>query len=182
MALDANPASGTFNAYCDVAFADVYHGGRLHNDAYRCASTADKEAAIIWATRLFDTVHWVGIRTSPTQPQSWPRQGVIYEDRLAMSGSLPYGFSSVYSSVFLDPATVPVYVKNATAELALSLLANDTTAPAGTEGFSQIKIDTIELTIQAGDRQKWMVDSVYDLIYRFMVDQSHGLVVHKIST
>lgn len=182
MALDAVPTSPTFNAYCDVVFADAYHGGRLHNDAYRCASVADKEAAIIWATRLFDTVHWVGIRTSPTQPQSWPRQGVIYEDRLGMNGSLPYGFSSVYSSVFLDSATVPVYIKNATCELALWLLANDTTAPAGTEGFSQIKIDTIELTVAPGDRQKWMNGAVYDMIYRFMIDRSSGVSVPKIVT
>lgn len=182
MALDAVVSSPTFNAYCDVAFADAYHAGRLHNDAYRCASTADKEAGIIWATRQFDTVHWKGIRTVPTQPQSWPRQGIIYEDRLNMSDSMPYGFSSIYSSVFLDSATIPVYIKNATAELAFWLMAGDTTAPAGTEGYSSIKIDTIELAINSHDRQKWMNDAVYDLIYRFMVNESHGLSVHKVVT
>ena len=164
MALDAVMSSSTFNAYCDVAFADAYHGGRLHNDAYRCASTADKEAGLIWATRLFNSIMWAGSRVAETQPQAWPRQWVEFE------------------GYYLSPLSIPVRIKNATAELAMWLLAGDTTAPAGTEGFSRIKVDTIELVVSSSDRQKWMNDAVYDVIYPFMVDGSRGISVHKVVT
>lgn len=164
MALNADPASPLFNAYCDLVFADAYHGGRLHNDAYRCAKTTDREAAIIWATRVFNSVVWAGARVSTDQPQAWPRQWVEYE------------------GYYLSSSTIPIQIKNATAELAFWLLAGDSTAPAGTEGFSKIKIDTIELTINSTDRQKWMNDAVYDIIYPFVVDTSRGISVHKVVT
>ena len=182
MALDAVPTSATNNAYCDVAWADTYHAGRLSNDNYRCATTADKESAIIWATRLLDGLKWIGIRTVATQQLSWPRQGILYEDRLNVGFSSPYYLSSVFSSVFLDPTVNPKYIKDATAELAFWLLGGDTTAPAGTEGFSKIKIDTIELTVTPYDRQKWLNDAVMGMIYRFLQNNSNGLSVHKVST
>lgn len=166
MALDAVVGSATFNAYCDVAFADAYHGGRLHNDTYWCATTAKKEAGIIWATRLLDTLEWKGSTSLTTQRLMWPRQWI----------------TSLYGATYLDSALIPTSIKNATAELAFWLLSNDTTAPTGTEGFSHIRIDTIELSIASMDRQKWLNDAVLDHIYWMLNRSGRGISVHKIVT
>jgi hypothetical protein len=68
----------------------------------------------------------------------------------------------------LDGATIPTFLREATAEAAMWLIASDTTAPVGTEGFSRIKADTIELQIDKRDRLKWLSPPVKAMIWRYV--------------
>jgi len=165
MALDAAPSSPTFNAYCTRAEADAYHAERLHNTAWTGASNADKDAAIVWATRNFETLVWKGWMTNPAQNLQWPRTGVFrngdeVQDRLA--------YPLLYSEYMLDGATVPDFLKHATAEAAFWLLSSDTTAPQGVEGFRAIAVDTVKLEMDKRDRLKWLNDATRNLIWRYM--------------
>ena len=165
MTLDTDPTSPTFNAYCTILQSDAYHATRLHNTAWTGAITATKEAAIIWATRNFETLLWKGWKSDPAQNLQWPRTGVFkdgdeVQDRLA--------FPLLYSQFMLDGTTIPTFLREATAEAAMWLIASDTTAPVGTEGFSRIKADTIELQIDKRDRLKWLNDSTKNIIWRYV--------------
>jgi len=164
MALDAAPSSPTFNAYCTRAEADAYHAERLHNTAWTGASNADKDAAIIWATRNFETLVWLGWMTDPAQNLQWPRSGVYKNGGEVIDPSA----AALYYNIVFDPATIPTFLKQATAEAAMWLLASDTTAPKGDEGYRRIKVDTVELEVDKRDRLSWMNDSVRNMIWRYI--------------
>ena len=164
MAIQPNPALANFNAYCSVAESDAYHATRLHNTAWTGATTATKEAAIIWATRNFETLEWKGWMTVADQNLQWPRTGVFRNGNEVLDASE----SALYYNIIFDSATIPTFLKEATAEAAMWLIASDTTAPVGTEGFSRIKADTIELQIDKRDRLKWLNDSTKNIIWRYV--------------
>jgi len=63
------------NSYANVAEADLYHEGRLHDDAWD--NVDDKEAALIWSTQVLNgLVVWTGAATDGIQRLSWPRNGM----------------------------------------------------------------------------------------------------------
>lgn len=167
MALDAVPSSPTFNSYSTVAEADAYHATRLHNTAWTGATTPNKEAALIWATRNLDILEWKGYLTAPAQSHQFPRN-MLFRD----GGEYGYGSDALYNTMMFDPATVPDFVKQATAELAMYLLTSDVTSPTGTEGFKKIKVDSIEMEIDKKDRLQWMTDSVKNLVWRYLLNNN----------
>ena len=158
MDLVADPTLPEFNAYCDVAFADQYHQSRLHNEAYVSAGVTQKEAALIWGTRLIDTLSFSGSKTDPDQPLAWPRYGVVKDEA---SGAV-YGSDEI-----------PLAVKNALAELALSLIESDTTAESVDEKFDRIRVDTIELELRDSGKVSngstpWLTPTVAGLLRHLM--------------
>ncbi len=157
--LDADPSSPTFNCFCSTCDAEDFFMKRLWDDAWRDAEEAEKEMALLWATRLLDTLKWKGYRTSNTQNLSWPRAGVVYNDSdtYTVTGIL------IYPDITIDSTTVPQQIKDSTAELALWMLQSDVTAPTGNEGYKRIKVDVIELEPAPGDRPPWFSESVYRL-------------------
>ena len=46
------------NSYASVADADAYHEGHLYASAWTGATTADKEKALVMATRLRTATRW----------------------------------------------------------------------------------------------------------------------------
>jgi len=177
LTLDADPTSATFNCYSTLAEATNYHSARLHNDAWNNAGSSDKNKALMWATRVLDTLRWRGVRTSGTQNLQFPRRGLSYYESDAIGG-FDYEIVDVsvnpgyFTKVEISDSTVPQFLKDATAELAMWLIDSDTTAPTGTEGFTEIKVDVIDLKIKAADRQDWFNDSVRSLVWRFLYNQS----------
>ena len=167
MALVSDPSLAGFNSYSSLAAANTYHTTRLHNTAWTGATDANKEAALIWATRNFDSLEWKGFRTVINQSHEFPRNMLFID-----GGEYGYGSDAVYSTFMFDSATIPTFLAEATAEAAMWLLASDTTAPTGTEGFSRIKADTLELQIDKRDRLKWMSDSVKNLIWRYLANSN----------
>ena len=97
MALVSDPSLAGFNSYASVVAADTYHAGRLHNQTWIDAPTATKESALIWATRNFDSLEWIGWLTDPAQNHQWPRTGVFrngHETSSASAAELYYNLIS----------------------------------------------------------------------------------------
>lgn len=91
------------NSYLSVADADSYLGLSINGPSW--ASAANKDQALVTATRLIDRQLWVGKPTSPLQLLAWPRSGV---------------FDHYNEPV--DDSVVPKFILDATAELALALV------------------------------------------------------------
>lgn len=73
---DGTVRDATPESYSSVADADTYID-RWHDDAdWNGANTAQKERALLRATRLIDSYRYVGQRTDPDQALSWPRAWV----------------------------------------------------------------------------------------------------------
>jgi hypothetical protein len=120
------------NAYASAADGDAYHDGHLYATAWTAATLANKEKALVMATRLIDGQYqFNGVKANETQALQWPRAGCRDPD---VEGDW------VWADV------VPNAVRDATSELARELLIVDRTgAPVG-EGVRY----TVDGTVQVG--------------------------------
>lgn len=135
MALDATPGSATANAYLTVAEADAYFAERLHAGAWAAASTADKEAALIQATRVIDArLCFRGAAADGVQALKWPRTGLVTMNGFALAGD-----------------SIPDQLKDAVCELALTLLSGDATLESEVvaQGITRVKAGSVELGFDA---------------------------------
>lgn len=82
-------------AYATTEEAQAYFNGRLNTDAWDDASTSDKQASLIMATRLIDRLNFLGDKTSDDQTLQFPRY---------------------------DDSSIPDDIKYACSEIALALL------------------------------------------------------------
>lgn len=103
------PATGTnsdtANSYCDLAFANAYHGAR-GNEAWVVATDQKKQQALIRATDFIERNYsgvWLGTIDPDFVGLSWPRKEL-----------------TKYNST-----TIPGQLKNAVCELAAEALAGD---------------------------------------------------------
>ena len=63
------------NAYANAADGDAYHDGHLYATAWTAASAANKDAALVMATRLIDAqFQFDGGKVNETQALQWPRE------------------------------------------------------------------------------------------------------------
>ena len=160
LTLDATVGGASSNAYATVAEADSYHDARLHKSDWTSASTATKEAAIVWATEILDrAMEWEGWAAEVTQKLRWPRTGTW--DREGNS----------YLATEL-----PEPLKNATAELARLLIASDRYADADTAGFKRLKVGDIELDIDKADRIDEIPLSVREMLSHIGTKQAKSMV------
>lgn len=114
------------DAYVSVADCDAYHTA-LGNTSWTGLDAA-KEAAIRKATMWIDNAYrgrWKGIRCDSTQPLAWPRWDVTDEDGL-----------------YVDPATIPTAIANATCEAALRIIAGTDLDPDRDRG-GRIKSESV---------------------------------------
>lgn len=150
MPLDATAAAAASNAYATAAEGDAYHVNHLYASAWTGASTASKEAALIWATRLLDEqVDWQGSASTLTQALRWPRFGVYN-----------------YDVVFFDSTTIPTWLKHATAELARWLLTEDRTAER-IIGIKAVKADVVAVDFDKYDVKPILPPPVRSLVERY---------------
>jgi hypothetical protein len=129
------------NAYATAADGDAYHEGHLYATAWTLASTGNKEAALVMATRLIDAyMDFGGKKTTSGQALQWPRSGCVNPDEPRTRSSLVgWGRSGTF-----DSGAVPAVVLAATCEMARELLISDRTRPPLGEGLKS--------TRTAGDR------------------------------
>lgn len=188
MALDATVGGANANSYLTVAEADAYFAARLHSDVWDALSEGEgegegdstKEAALIWATRLFDSkiktawdkaslpgdatirilstlkrdpdcfVVWNGEAASETQALAWPRSGMKSKN----------GFD------FADDV-IPQQVKDAVCELAKLLIAGDRTVEneVGNVGLTELRAGPVTLKFAADPpNMKLLPDFVFELL------------------
>lgn len=97
------------NSYCSLAAADAYFDGRLHATRWTEATTAERQQALVMATRLIDQyIDWRGARVLTRETPAWPRTGMY--DR---------------AGVLIDATTLPDCLVESTAEFAMRLLDGD---------------------------------------------------------
>lgn len=133
--VEPGTGSAASNSYLSVADAAIYHEN-MGNATWAASLTADKETALIRATKSLDSIYngsWKGTKFSSTQALAWPRDYAYDELENEMTG-------------------VPVVLKNVTAEAALieldspgALLASRTRGG----GIKSEKVDVI--TIEYSD-------------------------------
>ena len=134
--VETGSASATANSYASIADGDAYHATHLYASAWHQVGNAQKEKALIWATRLLDEqVSWDGHKLERDQALQWPRNGVI--DR---------------GNFLIDSNVIPQIIKDAVSELARYLLTSDRTAESDTIGFKRIKAGSVEIEVDKTDR------------------------------
>lgn len=180
MAIVATPGAPNANSYVTLEDADAYFAARLHADAWSAASEPNKEAALLWATRVLEAkiaaywdkkelpgdatirvlttlkddpscfVVWNGRPATAEQALAWPRSG------MASKNGLP-----------LAEDVIPSQLKNAQCELALLLMQSDRTAEnaAAVQGLAGLKAGPVELSWRDGAPNPRLIpDAVMQLL------------------
>lgn len=113
------------NSYASAADAASYFEGHLYATSWNATSAANKEAALVMATRLIDSHYqFGGTKAKATQALQWPRENCSDPDAGRWSGRV------------VPADSIPKAVVQATCEMARELvIADRTAAPAG-EGLS----------------------------------------------
>jgi len=128
--VDATVGGANSNAYLTAAQATSYFEGRLDTAPWTDASSDEKNRALVMATSRLEQERYVGSPTSDTQRLQWPRD------------SVPDLWGSYY-----DNDAIPRYVIEATAELALALLKDNTLlADSGLEAFTEVSVGPLSVT------------------------------------
>lgn len=107
----ATVGSATANAFVTRAELDTYLEARFNASAATGASTANRDIAIIEATRDISVMAFQGYRVDETQALSWPRSSALNPD----------------TGTYYDEDVIPQRVKDATCELAMEALKAGTT-------------------------------------------------------
>jgi hypothetical protein len=120
------------NSYASAADGDAYFDGHLYATAWTGASTANKEKALVFATRLIDGGYqFNGFRAHDDQALQWPRERCPDPDK----GLEAISALIAFLGNFLEGNVVPKGVKDATCEMARELLLADRTAAPPGQGI-----------------------------------------------
>lgn len=147
MSLDATPNGANSDSFMTVAEADSYYATNLYSTTWVGSTTDNKEKALKMATRILDEkVAWVGTRATSTQALGWGRTDVTWDGTTVSS------------------TTVPIQIKNATAEFAGELLVSDLTANAEGKGLNSLKVGDITLDFDKNDTAGVMPEIVQEML------------------
>lgn len=117
-------------SYASVDEADDYL--IINKYAYEkwvALNSTQKEHLLAWASRYLDQhTRWVGKRKNPRSGLRWPRSSAVDKD-----GNL------------IADTVIPLALKEATIEMAKSLLDADRSADIDQNGIKRIRIDVIEV-------------------------------------
>ena len=115
-------AIGVFNttAYLTADQAQTYFAGRLHSDAWDCASVTDQGKALLQATNAIDRLNFAGLRTADYNQ----RLAQIGEDGVLVASNILLPTSPYQTLEFPrnGDAVVPREILAACCEIALALL------------------------------------------------------------
>jgi hypothetical protein len=151
LVLVATVGAATANTYCTLAEAETYFLSRVPLAAWVAGTDATKNAALAMATRLLDVKYeWFGTPVEELQALQWPRSGV--EDFLRLS--------------YILETAIPPQLKNAEAEFAGQLLAEDRSLDSDieTKGVTSLTVGSIALTFKDSVYAKVVPDAVRDMI------------------
>ena len=124
------------NAYANAADGDAYHEGHLYATAWTAATLANKEKALVMATRLIDAEYqFNGVKANDGQALQWPREDCFDPD----------------GSDVLASNIVPRVVLDATREMARELLVTDRTAAPAGEGLRYENVGTTQTGYDKSD-------------------------------
>jgi len=163
--IDATIGGTDTNSYLSLADANtLIHQRPFHSAWDDITDDDEKNAALVWATRILSSYSWKGSIASQTQKQSWPRSGIYDKDGRSQSSS-----------------TYPEWLEIVCSELAFYVATEDRLADTGTEGFSEIKIGSIALKIDKHDRTEIIPDFLLDAIRPWLVSsKQHSASVVRV--
>jgi len=143
----AESGSGTntdANSYISLADANDYMAGSLYAEEWNAATDANKNLALISATRTLDAnCIWRGYRKLTQQPLGWPR--VLAKNDDYWIAGLPIGIYSARR--YWSENEIPFYLSQGTALEALELLRVDRTKDPELQGISSIGLGQSALTM-----------------------------------
>ena len=133
MALTLIKEDGTGNAdansYASRTDGNAYHEGHVAASVWTSATDAQKEAALVMATRALDALfRFGGWKATGTQALQWPRSECPDVEHAG-------------GEEYLAEDAVPACVRDATCELARQFLAEDRTGDAEGVGLRSLNIE-----------------------------------------
>lgn len=131
MALIATAGAADANSYATEDNGDSYMETRLHITNWTGATGDEREAALMWATRLLDKLcAWDGSKATDTQALRWPRSFIYDPDGDAVLNTI-----------------IPQFLIDATCEYALHLIGSDRTQTFDPElsAFNKLVIGPLEM-------------------------------------
>lgn len=138
----------TANSYANEADGDSYHDGHLYATDWTGATSGTKQAALVMATRLIDAnFSFEGKAVTDTQALEFPRFDIVNR-----------------SGYLIDSSTIPSALIDATCEFARWLVQSDRTAEEGEKGFKSLKVGSLSLTPDPGDRKQTIPDVVSKML------------------
>lgn len=147
MAFDPTPSGENANSYISISDADDYFTNNLYASNWDNANIENQEKALMMATRILDEkIDWIGSKNTKKQALAWGRNGV-FDDGYAV-----------------DPTIVPQPIKNATAEFAKNLIADNSTENADGKGLEKLKVGSVELTFDKSDTADVLPDIVKEML------------------
>jgi hypothetical protein len=160
LTLIATAGAANANSYTTVEEADAYHDAHLYASTWTNATTEQKTAALVWATRLLDEqCEWDGTKATNEQALRWPRGGAYDAD------GVPF-----------DVDEIPQSLKYATAEFARHLLASDRfqVRDDARGGLHSVSAGPVSLTFNMVDRIGLLPESVCSLVAPYMTGTGGG--------
>jgi hypothetical protein len=142
------------NSYASLAEAEIILSVRpdRYKTKWLAADNYQKEQVLIWATQLLDEwILWPGVQNTDEQALLFPRSGVVNPDGYVLGSYQVYPF-----------------VKRATVELALALLAADLTSEPP-RGLDSLRVGPIGLDFnnQESKQQRVIPRSVMSILAPF---------------
>ena len=160
MSLDVTIAGENTNSYVTLAEASTYFAARLNSQVFTAAASALQETAAKQASRTLDYwVDWMGYRSTEEQRLRFPRYDVVDPD-----------------GYVFDSNIIPVWLKDATSELMIYMMAEDRTAEPDTKGFKELAVGSLKLVIDKEDRDSVTVlpDIVMSIVEPYGEIRSRG--------
>jgi hypothetical protein len=120
--VESGAGISTAESYLSVTDADRYHELHGRPASWTGASVDQKEVALRQATQYLDAKYanrWIGSRRLYNQRLAWPRY----------SGAARYSSTLYADEIYIDGATLPQDLLDATAELALRYLQDGSLLP-----------------------------------------------------
>ncbi len=172
-----------YNSYTTLEFADMYHSRRLGNDVWRSTATTEdtRISALYWATDILNRQSWIGQPYAYTQAMSWPRQWVPNRNYALKGGVDDLALIDISTTLtespnYISDTTIPPFMMDATAELALYLIKRSATTidevSQYTDQLSSLSLGSVSLNFRGDSKVSTtdMPQQVYQIIRDFLND------------
>ena len=145
--IDATLKGTAANSYVTLAEANAYFETVPH-DEHWTGSDDKKNRVLITATRYLDNFEYYGTRCSTTQALKWPRKDYKVD------------------GVKIDETYIPQPIKNATFELAHSLLykGEALVGTTGTQGtYEQVELGDLKVKFKDSSQTPGVINNILDI-------------------
>jgi hypothetical protein len=139
------------NSYVSSTEAEDYFAQRIHAETWE--DIDNDESFLITATNNIDWyLSFPGIKTSTTQPLEWPREGVF----------------DTKNQSSIDSNIIPVKIKYAVLEFALSSIQADRTIDSDMAGLQEVQIGTLKVKSNSSGSWQETKTVIPEIIYKIL--------------